>query len=84
MFGVECKPKLNPLQKYYIRTGPVANAEDLKFYDPGVFNMCSNGAQTDYGAGQLWVSYQVAFYEPKLPDASTATGATTSVFPLQS
>lgn len=61
---VECKPSLNPLNKYFVRT---ADSPDAKlFYDLGKFQIATKGMQSAYACGELWVSYHVALNKPRL------------------
>ena len=65
MHGVECAPNSNVLGKRYVRTGGVD--KDLKFYDWGKFQYFSQGSQASNVIGEMWVSYDISFYKPRLP-----------------
>lgn len=71
MAGVECKRNLIILEDLYVRTGAVST--DLRFNDLG--NFCiANGGQGASGAvlGELWVSYDIEFFEPLTTSVQTA------------
>lgn len=65
--GIECKPRSNVLEKMYVRSGQIASTEDLKFYDWGKFQVFTSGAQAVSTIGELWVSYKITFFKPRLP-----------------
>jgi hypothetical protein len=65
---VECKPKLNPLARQYIRNGPVSTG-DLRLYDQGTFYLATEGMQAVSTIGELWVTYHYRFFKPTLPDS---------------
>jgi hypothetical protein len=65
--AVECKPSANVLGRYYIQTSSVTNPEDLKFYALGKLNLFTQGMQqANVTLGELWVSYDIEFYDPKI------------------
>jgi hypothetical protein len=67
MHPIECSPDQQVLKQQYIRTGPLSNDSDLKFYDLGNFTIATGGQNTDGGiVGELWITYEVAFFQPKL------------------
>jgi hypothetical protein len=63
---VECKPFSNVLDVQYIRTGGVPAGEDIQFYDRGLFQIATQGMQSAYTAGELWVSYDVQLLKPRI------------------
>jgi len=65
--GIECKPSSTVIDKMYIRTGSIPDSEDLKFYDWGKFQVFTSGSQAVSVIGELWVSYDIEFYKPRLP-----------------
>jgi hypothetical protein len=65
--GVECMPRANVLDKFYVRTGAIADGEDLKFYDLGKIQIFTQGSQNVNIIGEMWVSYDVEFSKPRLP-----------------
>jgi hypothetical protein len=66
---VECAPAANPLQTMYIRTGAFNANSDQRMYDLGSFQVATQGMQSAYTVGELWVSYHVALKKPRIqPD----------------
>lgn len=70
---VECKPGSDVLRKKFVRSGPVAPGT-LQLYDVGNFQVATQGMQSSYTAGELWVSYHVRFSKPRL-DLTPVTGS---------
>jgi hypothetical protein len=66
LHGIECKPNSDVLNQYFVRSSSVTDAEDLKFYDHGIINIITEGAQAASVIGELWVSYDIEFFKPKL------------------
>lgn len=64
---VECAKGSSPLTNLYIATSPESQTGDERFYNFGTFNIATLGVPA-LGAtlGELWVSYQVRLYKPKL------------------
>jgi hypothetical protein len=63
---VECKLGENVLDRLYVRS-PGANIDDPRFFDLGEFSIMTQGMQqANVNIGELWVSYDVEFYKPKL------------------
>jgi len=51
----------------YVRSGAVPANADIKLYDLGFFQLSTQGQQAaNVNLGELWVSYDIAFYKPKL------------------
>lgn len=77
MHPVECAKSQTPLTMLYIRTGDPPGNSDLRLYDLGNFNIAVVGMQNVAGEnetstiGELWVSYEVEFYKPKLEEDAT-------------
>jgi hypothetical protein len=71
---VECKPKLNPLARQYVRSGPVSTG-DLRMYDQGTFYLATEGMQAAATIGELWVTYHYRFFKPTLPDTEYVLAA---------
>jgi hypothetical protein len=65
--GIECKPDANVLNKYFVRSGDILSDEDLKFYDIGFLQIFSQGAQAASNVGEMWISYDIEFFKPRLP-----------------
>jgi hypothetical protein len=65
MHPVECAPRKNVLERLYTRTGAIAPG-DLRFHDVGNFFIATSGMQSAYQVGELWVSYDVQLYKPRI------------------
>jgi hypothetical protein len=75
MHMVECRRNSNVLNKMYIRTSSVSDSENLKFYDYGKVQIFTQGSQAVSTIGELWVSYDVEFFKPKLPSSANDASA---------
>jgi len=64
--AVECKPSETVLDKLYVRDSQ-PTTEDAKFYDLGLTQLATQGNPAST-IGELWVSYCVEFFKPKLSD----------------
>jgi len=65
---IECKRSLTPTDPLYVRTGPVENNADQRLYDLGKFQIATGGNSGSGVLGELWCTYEVCFYKPKLVD----------------
>jgi hypothetical protein len=67
---VECARGANVLNHLYTR-GTVATPDgtDLRLYDLGLFQIATVGMQAANVIGELWVSYNVRLYKPRLPSS---------------
>jgi len=75
---VECAPGSGPLNRYYVQTTNMVNPEDLKNYAIGGFNLFTSGMQASgITIGELWVSYDIEFYNPKILPIGTVESAAT-------
>lgn len=64
---VECKPRSDVLDRYYVDVSNDISGEDLKFYDHGNVNIFTQGQQADgVSLGELWISYDITFYNPRV------------------
>lgn len=64
---IECKRSESVLGDLYVRPGSVPSGTDQRLYDFGNFQIASNGLQAaSVNLGELWVTYEIAFYKPKL------------------
>jgi len=64
---IECAKNLTPLSNLYIATSPEQLKGDKRFYNFGTFNIANQGVPaTAATLGELWISYQVRLYKPKL------------------
>lgn len=66
---IECKKSLTPVSELYVRTGPVADGQDLRLYDLGNFFIATAGQQgASVNIGELWVTYEVEFFKPQFSE----------------
>lgn len=70
---VECKPGSAVLTRKFVRSGAVTDGT-LQLYDLGNFEYATQGMQSSYVVGELWVSYHVRLSKPRL-DLTTASGS---------
>lgn len=67
LHAVECASSKNVQGSYFIRTGPIANNQDLRLYDLGTFNIAAVGMQSLGAAcGELWISYEIELRKPRI------------------
>jgi hypothetical protein len=78
--GIECKPNVNVLDRYYVRSGAILSAEDLKFYDLGKIQVFTQGSQAVATIGEMWISYDIEFMKPRLPTNQNNYVATSRFF----
>jgi len=69
---VECDPLENPSRIQYVRNGSLPANSDVKTYDLGLLNISVFNPPTTGVVGQLWASYEVAFYKPAMGTDSLA------------
>lgn len=68
MHAIECKNELTPVTRLYTRPGAQASATDLRWTDFGNFSIATTGMQAaNVVVGELWVSYQIKCYKPRIP-----------------
>jgi hypothetical protein len=72
MHPVECKPRSMAYNRYYVRNG--AASGDERLYDYGKFQIATEGMQSSYVLGELWVTYHVCLVRPRIH-----VGATTNI-----
>jgi len=73
---IECKRSMNTATHLYVRTGPPEANADLRLYDLGNFQIARQGMPVDFNGtviGELWVTYEVEFFKPKLVSTTGAT-----------
>jgi hypothetical protein len=61
---VECAPKERPTNVLYTRSG--VSSGDTRLYDIGTLNVATKGMPSAYVVGEVWVSYDVVFYKPRI------------------
>lgn len=64
VFPMECSPKNKTVNSYYVRTGNVPSDEDVRLYDPAVFQLITDASQAAAQIGELWVSYDITLFSP--------------------
>lgn len=65
---VECDPSVNLTPRMFTRSTTVPVTKDQRLYDHGVFQLATvgNAAAANTVMGELWVSYQIAFFKPQI------------------
>ncbi|APG76218.1 hypothetical protein 2 [Changjiang tombus-like virus 21] len=68
---VECKKSQTSIDLLYVRNTDAVNG-DLRLYDLGQFQISTTGMQNTGGViGELWCTFEIAFYKPKLLPSGT-------------
>lgn len=68
MHPIECKMSQTTVSELYVRQGSVSQG-DLRLYDLGNFSIAVQGMQNtqpNQVIGELWCSYELEFFKPKL------------------
>lgn len=86
---IECKPSLTVLPKKFVTTvltpTGLSGDDDPRLHYQGLFQLMAAGQQTSgFVSGELWVSYDVSFYTPRLPEAVSHSSSRILVTPLPS
>jgi len=64
---IECSPVQTSVEQLYVRSSyTTLTSQDLRLYDLGLFQLSTVGFQGTNTCGELWVTYEVEFYKPKL------------------
>lgn len=63
---VECAPRSNVLDTMYVRNSAVPVGADQRMYDLGSFQIATQGMQSSYTVGELWVSYHLKLKKPRI------------------
>jgi hypothetical protein len=67
---IECKRSATPVDLLYCRTGAIPTGSDQRLYDLGQFSIATSGMQSSTGTcGELWATFEVELYKPKLVGA---------------
>jgi len=67
---VECAPNSAVLDRYYVDYYNNITGENLKFYDHGTVNVFTSGQQqAGVNIGELWVSYDITFFNARVMPA---------------
>lgn len=75
---IETKRSQSTLTRLYVRNQPPENDADIRLYDLGKFQIATQGMQNTISAtvnnsiGELWVTYQIKFFKPKISDIGLA------------
>lgn len=64
--GIECARRELVLEKLYVRNNPVPDDQDQRLYDLGSFEIATQGSQAAAQVGELWVTYEVELFHPKM------------------
>jgi len=72
MHPVECKPSLGVFGHRYCAPGDgIPSGADPRLYQIGNFQIATTGMQSGVTTiGELWVTYDISFYKPRLPDTT--------------
>lgn len=65
MHAVECAPGDTPCMPRYINSGN-PTPTDPRLNDLGILYILTSGSQSQYTAGQLWVTYDIILLKPRL------------------
>lgn len=86
MMGLECARHLqaNSTDTMYIRTGALGSNDSLQLYDMATLQFCSDGAQSSYQAGELYLLYDVELLNPTTQAQSMSSGCLSSRYNLTS
>lgn len=76
---VECDPDFNVLQHLYVRGGAVPAGTDARLYDLGNFQLATVGMQAAATIGELWVTYDVEFFKPRIQPGGAYPGQFTRI-----
>jgi hypothetical protein len=72
LHAVECKPGRDVLDRYYVLNGQDPDVGELKFFNQGTLNVFVQGQQaSNVNLGELWVSYDIEFYNPRIDTVGT-------------
>lgn len=64
---IECDPRKQAVELFYVRTGAVPSGQDQRFFDPANLQLATNGnPAASVNLGQLWVTYDISFQKPIL------------------
>lgn len=65
---IECANSQTTIPHRYVRSEPVPVGADIRLYDWGRLCIATTGMQVAGGViGEIWISYQVELFKPKLP-----------------
>lgn len=64
--ALECNSHMNSLTHLYVRPATQPSNTDLRLYDVGKFTIATSCPGTSVTLGELWISYDVELFKPKL------------------
>lgn len=65
--AIECDPKKNVMESFFVRAGPVPPGQPPQLYDLGTFAIASHGCQgSSQDLGEFWLSYEIGFRKASL------------------
>lgn len=73
---IECAPSKSPTDVKYVRSSNSPDSsDDDRLDDIGIFQISTNGLSAAAGTqiGELWISYDITFLKPALPDLHSGT-----------
>lgn len=76
---VECDPKLQVMDHLYTRDGALPAGADYQFYDWGNFYLATVGMQAAATIGELWVTYDIEFFKPRIDGSGSYPGDFTRI-----
>lgn len=76
---VECDPSLQVMPHLFTRTGTLPAGQDYQFYDWCNFQFATVGMQAAAVIGELWVSYEIEFFKPRIASGGCWPGDFTRI-----
>lgn len=65
--AIECDPRKNVMESFFVRAGPVPAGQPPQLYDLGTFAIASHGCQgASQDLGELWFSYEIGLRKASL------------------
>lgn len=78
---IECDPKLNDREVYFVDSSQFAAGGDLRMTNMGNFYLCVAGQQSANTIGELWVTYDVELLKPRMQtNAAGAAEANSAIY----
>lgn len=75
--AIECDPRKNVQESFFIRPGPVPAGQPPQLYDLGTFAIASHGCQgVSQDLGELWMSYEIGLRKATLVNTDAGAIAT--------
>ena len=65
--AIECQPKQNQVARFYVRNAP--GSVPIVLTDLGRTTIAVSGNQSTNILGEIWITYEMALYKPRLPTA---------------